>query len=119
MMRYLLLTKHLPLISSILLFWFAILFIKIAQAKGNPTGLTAGTFLAFYAAFGIFITGVTDLSNTLTDVLGIVPLWERAKSIVQAPTEYDPNRTDAGRLAGRVAIDHITFRYREEGAANY
>ena len=108
--------EALPLISSVLLFWFAILFIKIAQAKGNPTGLTAGTFLAFYAAFGIFITGVTDLSNTLTDVLGIVPLWERAKSIVQAPTEYDPQRTDAGRLAGRVVIDHITFRYREEGA---
>ena len=108
--------EALPLISSVLLFWFAILFIKIAQAKGNPTGLTAGTFLAFYAAFGIFITGVTDLSNTLTDVLGIVPLWERAKSIVQAPTEYDPNRTDAGRLAGRVVIDHITFRYRDDGA---
>ena len=108
--------EALPLISSVLLFWFAILFIKIAQAKGNPTGLTAGTFLAFYAAFGIFITGVTDLSNTLTDVLGIVPLWERAKSIVQAPTEYDPSRTDAGRLAGRIVIDHITFRYREDGA---
>lgn len=107
--------EALPLISSVLLFWFAILFIEIAKAKGNPSGLTAGTFLAFYAAFGIFISGVTDLSNTLTDILGIVPLWERAKSIVQAPTEYDPNRTDSGRLAGRVILDHITFRYREDG----
>lgn len=108
--------EALPLISSVLLFWFAILFIQIAQAKGNPTGLTAGTFLAFNVAFGTFISGITDLSNTLTDVLGIVPLWERAKSIVQAPTEYDPQRTDAGRLAGRLALDRITFRYREDGA---
>ena len=108
--------EALPVISSILLFWFTILFIQTAQANGNPTSLTPGTFLAFYAAFGIFITGVTDLSNTLTDILGIVPLWERAKSIVQAPTEYDPNRTDSGRLAGRVVLDHITFRYREDGS---
>ncbi len=107
--------EALPLISSVLLFWFAILFIQIAQAKGNPTSLTAGTFLAFYAAFGIFISGVTDLSNTLTDILGIVPLWERAKSIVQAPTEYDPNRTDSGGLAGRVVLDRINFRYGEDG----
>ncbi|MGB5712266.1 MAG: NHLP bacteriocin export ABC transporter permease/ATPase subunit, partial [Waterburya sp.] len=108
--------EALPLISSVLLFWFAILFIHIAQAKGNPTGLTPGTFLAFNVAFGTFISGVTDLSNTLTDILGIVPLWERAKSLVQAPTEYDPNRTDSGRLAGRLVLDRITFRYREDGS---
>ncbi|MGK7949209.1 MAG: NHLP bacteriocin export ABC transporter permease/ATPase subunit [Xenococcaceae cyanobacterium] len=108
--------EALPVISSILLFWFTILFIQTAQANGNPTSLTPGTFLAFYAAFGIFISGVTDLSNTLTDILGIVPLWERAKSLVQAPTEYEPNRTDSGRLAGRVVLDRITFRYREDGS---
>lgn len=108
--------EALPLISSLLLFWFAILFIHIAQAKGNPTGLTAGTFLAFNVAFATFLSGITDLSNTLTDILGIVPLWERAKSLVQAPTEYDPNRTDAGRLSGRLVLDRITFRYREDGS---
>ena len=107
--------EALPLISSVLLFWFAILFMEIAQAQGKPTTLTAGTLLAFYAAFGTFITGVTSLSNTLTDVLGIVPLWERAKSIVQAPTEYDRDRTDCGRLAGGVALASITFRYGEDG----
>ncbi len=106
--------EALPLISSVLLFWFAMLFIQIAQAQDKPINLTPGIFLAFYAAFGTFISGVTNLSNTLTDILGIVPLWERAKSIVQAPTEYDPNRTDCGRLAGRVILDHITFRYRED-----
>nr|MDJ0798899.1 ATP-binding cassette domain-containing protein [Calothrix sp. MO_167.B12] len=107
--------EALPLISSVLLFWFTIWFMQIAQAEGKPINFTAGTFLAFYAAFGTFISGVTNLSNTLTDILGIVPLWERTKSIVQAPTEYDPNRTDSGRLGGRIVLDHITFRYRADG----
>lgn len=107
--------ETLPLISSVLLFWFTVLFVQIAQVQGNPTSLAPGNFLAFYVAFTTFISGVTDLSNTLTDILGILPLWERAKSIIQAPIEYHPNQRDSGRLHGHVILDHITFRYREEG----
>lgn len=106
--------EALPLISSILLYWFAMMFIQMAQAKGGA-GLNMGTFLAFNSAFGTFIGGVTDLSNTLTDVLGIVPLWERAKPIAQGMPETDPSSADPGRLTGRIILDHITFRYREDG----
>lgn len=106
--------EALPLVSSVLLFWFAILFIQTAQTKGGG-GLNIGTFLAFNSAFGTFIGGVTSLSNTLTEILGIVPLWERAKPIVQGMPESDPSSADPGRLTGRIILDHITFRYREDG----
>ena len=107
--------EALPLVSSVLMFWFAILFIQIAQARGGLAGLTAGTFLAFNAAFGIFLDGATDLSNTVTDILEIVPLWERAKPIVQSVPESDPTKADPGRLTGSFSLDHVTFRYREDG----
>ena len=106
--------EALPLISSVLLYWFAIMFIEMAKAKGEG-GLNMGTFLAFNAAFGTFLSGVTDLSNTLTDILGIVPLWERAQPLIQGTTEADPTKTDPGRLTGKIALDHVTFRYREDG----
>lgn len=106
--------EALPLVSSILLYWFAILFIQMAQGSGG-SGLNMGTFLAFNSAFGTFIGGVTELSNTLTDVLEIVPLWERAKPIVQGLPEADPSSADPGRLTGRIYLDHVTFRYREDG----
>jgi NHLM bacteriocin system ABC transporter ATP-binding protein len=106
--------EALPLVSSILMFWFAILFIQMAQAKGE-SGLNMGSFLAFNAAFGIFISGVVDLSNTLTDILGVVPLWERAKPIVQEKPESLLTQADPGRLTGKIALEHITFRYREDG----
>ena len=86
----------------------------MAQTKGG-VGLSMGAFLAFNSAFGTFLSGVTDLSNTLTDILGIVPLWERAKPIVQGKPESDPTQTDPGRLTGRIILDHVTFRYREDG----
>jgi NHLM bacteriocin system ABC transporter ATP-binding protein len=106
--------EALPLVSSILLFWFAILFIQMAQRQGGA-GLNMGTFLAFNTAFGTFLSSVTDLSNTLTDILGIVPLWERAKPIVQTMPETDATKADPGRLTGKIALEHVTFRYREDG----
>ena len=104
----------LPTVSAVLLFWFAILFIQQSQS-GTLTGLSAGVFLAFNAAFGIFIQGARDLSNTLINTLNIIPLWERAQSIVKAEPEVDASKTDPGRLTGRLALEHITFRYREDG----
>ncbi|MEA5515378.1 NHLP bacteriocin export ABC transporter permease/ATPase subunit [Nodularia sp. UHCC 0506] len=107
--------EALSVVSSVLIFWFAILFIQIAIEQRTPSGLTAGTFLAFNAAFGVFISSATEISNTLTDILGIVPLWERAKPIVQSPLESDPSKADPGRLTGRISLEHVTFRYREDG----
>jgi len=107
--------ETLSLIASVLLFWFAILFIQIAQAKGESAGLNMGIFLAFNSAFGTFLSGTIDLSNTLTDILEIVPLWERAQPILGSPTESDPSKADPGRLTGRLSLDHVTFRYREDG----
>ncbi|MBD2483838.1 ABC transporter transmembrane domain-containing protein [Planktothrix sp. FACHB-1365] len=95
--------EALPLVSSILIFWFAMLFMQMALAKGE-SGLNIGTFLAFNSAFGTFISGVTDLSNTVTDVLGIIPLWERAKPIVQGKPESDSTKVDPGRLTGKIVM---------------
>ena len=108
-------TEALPLVSTVLIFWFAILFIQLAQAKGNPGGLTVGGFLAFNAAFGIFLGSTTSLSNTFTDILEIVPLWERAQPILQSKPETDSSKADPGRLTGRLCLDHVVFRYQDDG----
>ncbi len=107
--------EALTLIASVLLFWFAILFMQMDRATGGLTGLNAGTFLAFNSAFGIFLGGATDLSNTITDILEIVPLWERAKPILESKSEYDPTKADPGHLMGNLSLDFVTFRYREDG----
>jgi NHLM bacteriocin system ABC transporter ATP-binding protein len=101
----------LSLVTSALLFWFATESIAMQETGG----LTVGTFLAFNAALGIFIGGVSDLSNTLTDILAIVPLWERAKPILHTEPEYDSTKANPGSLMGRVALDHVTFRYHDDG----
>ena len=112
----------LPPIASVLLFWLAISSLgtnpgslTTSSLESNTNNLTAGTFLAFYAAFGTSLGAVTDLSNTLTDVLGIIPLWERVESIIRSPTESNPERSDPGNLKGGVKLDRVSFRYRSDG----
>lgn len=78
-------------------------------------GLTSGTFLAFGAAFAIFISGATSLSQTVIEVLEVIPLWQRSQPILNATPEVDIQKSDPGRLTGRIRVDHVTFRYRDDG----
>lgn len=100
-----------PPLSAIALFWFA-------SGLMNPEtdGLSVGTFLAFNVAFGIFIAGVSRLSMTVTEILDVVPLWQRSQPILAAEPEMAIGKVDPGRLSGRIRVDRVAFRYREEGA---
>ncbi|HEY9641410.1 MAG TPA: NHLP bacteriocin export ABC transporter permease/ATPase subunit [Coleofasciculaceae cyanobacterium] len=103
-----------PGLTSTLLFWTTVILIGQAQAAGQ-TGLSTGRFLAFSAAFGIFISGATSLSNAITSVLEVVTLWKRSQPILAAEPEVDPDKADPGKLTGRVMVDRVTFRYRDDG----
>ena len=103
-----------PTVTAVLLFWVAV---QMVQPQGGA-GFSTGSFLAFYVAFGIFIGGATNLSNTVIEVLEIVTLWKRAKPILVAKPELDLSKTDPGRLSGRLSLDHVTFRYRQDGPLN-
>ncbi len=99
--------EALPLVSSILLFGFAMLLMQ--------TRLTLGTFVAFNYALAIFIKGVIDLSNTVSEIWSIVPIWERAKPIWRSQPEYDSTKVNPGQLSGRIALNRVSFRYSENG----
>jgi NHLM bacteriocin system ABC transporter ATP-binding protein len=103
--------KILPALTTATLFWFAASFLQQSQEGG----LSTGVFLAFNAAFGTFISGATSLSSTAINVLRVIPLWERAQPILSATPEVDSDKADPGRLTGRLLVDHVIFRYRDDG----
>ena len=104
-----------PGLTATLLFWTTVVLIGQAQANGVAS-LSTGRFLAFSAAFGIFISGATSLSNAIISVLEVITLWKRSQPILAAEPEVDPDKADPGKLSGQLKVDRITFRYREEGA---
>ncbi|MEH2084214.1 MAG: NHLP bacteriocin export ABC transporter permease/ATPase subunit [Nostoc sp.] len=103
-----------PTLTSGILFWFTIQQLESAQTTG-AIGLTIGTFLAFNSAFGTFIKGATDVSNTVIGALQVIPQWKRAQPILETIPEVDLCKADPGKLMGRIAVDYVTFRYRQDG----
>jgi ABC-type bacteriocin/lantibiotic exporter with double-glycine peptidase domain len=73
--------------------------------------MSTGAFLAFNAAFGGSIGAVLAMGNALLSLLDAVPIYERAKPILQATPEVDEERADPGELHGKIELSHILFRY--------
>ncbi|NEQ42395.1 MAG: NHLP bacteriocin export ABC transporter permease/ATPase subunit [Leptolyngbya sp. SIOISBB] len=103
--------RILPIFTTLILFWLASQFID----NTGGGGLSTGTFLAFSVAFGTFISGATSLSNTLVDLLDVVPLWQRAQPILQAEPEVNLTKADPGQLSGALKVDRVSFRYKPDG----
>jgi NHLM bacteriocin system ABC transporter ATP-binding protein len=112
-------TQVLPLISAAAIFWFTYTLMPSRTAQVELQAVvpfSIGSFLAFNAAFNIFIRGVAALSTTLVDSLEVVNLWERALPILEADLEVSASSEDPGRLSGRLALEKVTFRYTVGGA---
>ena len=58
---------------------------------------------------------VTELSDTFGGLVSIGIRWQRTNRILDVQPEVDPGKVHPGRLAGRLALNHVTFRYREHG----
>jgi ATP-binding cassette subfamily C protein len=82
-------------------------------AKGSVP-LSTGAFLAFYAAFVQFLTAALGLSSTAVSVLGIVPMFERARPILECLPETSLGKGEPGELAGNIEVSHAFFRYRPD-----
>lgn len=98
----------LPALTSAALFGFATSMLQQSQANGG--NFSTGTFLAFNAAFGTFISGATSLSTTVVDVLEVLPLWQRAQPILHATPEVDAFHTDPGRWSRLSRLDISAVR---------
>lgn len=93
-----------------------VLFTVFLSTSGAVSGtLSAGRFLAFMTAFGMVNGSLMALSGTVMSLLRVVPLYERAKPILEAETEIDPSKEDPGPLAGEIELSHVSFRYDEDG----
>ena len=103
-----------PILTSGVLFWFTIKLLEAPQTSGTIE-LSLGTFLAFNAAFGNFTNGTTNLSNTVTEILQVIPQWQRTQPILATIPEVDLSKADPGKLIGKITVDHVTFCYRHDG----
>ena len=90
-----------PLVCSIVLFW---------MMAGAGEKISTGQFLAFSAAFGMFLGAMLGLIESGLQSLSVVPLYERARPILGEPPESQGGGQRV-ELKGNIEVNHVSFRY--------
>ena len=86
-----------------------------ATAGGNVMPeIRTGDYLAFSAAFGSCLVAMVSMSTAAMEALGVVPVYESAKPILDAAPEVHDARGDPGALTGSIEVRHLTFHYQPD-----
>jgi NHLM bacteriocin system ABC transporter ATP-binding protein len=99
----------LPDISALALFWIAGYLVR------NGHKIDTADFISFNSAYGALFASLTQLSQTLVNVMGVAPIIERAKPILEVVPEVEAAKPDPGSLAGRIEVLNVSFSYRKDG----
>ncbi len=91
------------------------IFFTIASFLAEDKAFSTGAFLAFNAAFGGFLGAMLSATSMFTTVLGIIPIYERAKPILQSATEISDSKAQPGQLSGQIELSHVSFSYTADG----
>ncbi len=85
-----------------------------AAARLGANDLSAGLFVAFIGAFNTLAATVMSAAAAIIATLGVVPIIERARPILQAMPETTRARADVGPLEGSIELAHVSFRYQPD-----
>jgi ATP-binding cassette subfamily C protein len=97
----------LPLLGMMVLF---------AGMSGHlGAGVSLGAFLAFSAMFAQVLGSAIEMGSALADVIQVVPLYERAKPILDTLPEADEASAIPPDLSGDIELSHVSFRYSADG----
>jgi NHLM bacteriocin system ABC transporter ATP-binding protein len=74
-----------------------------------------GTFLAFYAAFGLSLAAVGEWALAIGELLVAIPRIERLRPIIATAAEIGDDRKSVGDISGSIEFAKVSFRYGENG----
>lgn len=95
-----------PILSSMVIFY---------TLTSSAHTLSPGQFIAFNSAFITFMFSMVSLSESLISANIVIPLYQRAKPILETLPEYDDTKLNPKTLTGSIEVSHVSFRYKEEG----
>jgi len=76
--------------------------------------LPAGQFVGFYSAFTTFMLSMVSLSDALIGANLVIPLYQRAKPILETLPEDDESKINPRALTGSIEVSHVSFRYQAD-----
>lgn len=95
-----------PILSSMVIFY------ALTAEVGT---LAPGQFIAFNSAFTTFMLSMASLSESLIRANLVIPLYQKAKPILETLPEDDKTKASPKTLSGSLEVSHVSFRYKEDG----
>lgn len=93
----------------------ATLLVFALSQNGPGARLPLGTFLAFYAAFGLSLAAVGEWAQAAGELLVAIPRIERLRPIIATATEIGDDRKSVGDISGTIEFARVSFRYGGDG----
>jgi NHLM bacteriocin system ABC transporter ATP-binding protein len=97
---------YLPL-STLVVF-----MLMAGPARGS---MSAGTFLTFSTAATMMLTSVTQLTGALVSAVGVLPMFEQIKPVLDEAPEVPDGAVQPGTLSGAIEARGLSFRYSADG----
>ncbi len=95
-----------PITTSMIIFY---------ALTSSSSILSPGQFIAFNSALLTFMVSMMSLSESLIRANIVIPLYQKARPILESLPEYDDTKTNPMPLTGSLEVKHVSFRYKEEG----
>ena len=93
-----------PVITSVVIFYFI----------SKSPDISVGTYLAFQSAFSSFMGSLLGLASTAVSLLNVIPLYDRARPILEAIPEVTEQKRDPGRLKGAISVSNVSYKYKDD-----
>lgn len=104
-----------PIITSMVIFALVLFFTNRALPDNPDQVLSTGEFLAFNAAFGVFLGAVLQMALASLSLFSIIPIYQRAKPILEESPESSEDRSIPGHMTGKIELENVRFRYDPTG----
>ena len=91
------------------------LIIGFTAHFGYTKSLSAASLMSFFSAMGQFSSGLSSLTGSLTSLLSVGPILERARPILETVPEVEPDMPVCAPLRGEVEVKGAWFRFQEQG----
>ena len=106
--------EHLAAFNAALPALLSAALFAVALAR-DPASLTVSDFLVAYAVSMTFFASVSGLTRSVGAIAAVLVGYEQVKPILTALPEGCQQVGESITLAGEVRLDHISFRYFEDG----
>lgn len=95
-----------PVLASLVIYY---------ALTSEANSLSPGEFIGFNSAFLTFMISMVALSDSLIGASIVIPLYQRARPILETLPEDDETKADPRTLTGSIEVSHVSFRYKEDG----